>query len=457
MRYRKRALALLMAVMLVPGLLAGCKKEEAPEDPVTEETETGEPAAEETEVVSELEAVISWWTYPIFVQDDGSVDGTYEQQLIEAFQKKYPNITVNLEVLDFETGKDKIDAALADGSVCDVLFANAENIAPYQEKGALLDLSSLFTDEMLMDLYEGEFLSACQEGVHYYMYPLSISNYVMAFNKSALEQSGAMELMPADGVRSWTADEFEAVISKLKEAGYEGGSFYCSGHAGDYGTRSFVTNLYDAELTNEAMDTYAINSDNGKKAMEKIKEWVSKGYLQNGAEVNGAQAVESFVNGSSSFTLLWNLPHELYYEGTMGDNGVEPYVMMYPSADGRASLEYILNGFAVFDHQDDARAEASRYLIDFLCNDEAWKAQNVARTGAFSVRQSLGDVYGENEQAALYQSFVPYSGIYYQKLKGFDKMRIYWYQMEKEILSGEYSVSDAMNSFVEYANKTLKD
>ena len=50
---------------------------------------------------------------------------------------------------------------------------------------------------------------------------------------------------------------------------------------------------------------------------------------------------------------------------------------------------------------------------------------------------------------------MPYSGPYYQNVNGFEEMRVYWYQMETEILDGEYSVKEAANSFVEYANKTL--
>ena len=50
---------------------------------------------------------------------------------------------------------------------------------------------------------------------------------------------------------------------------------------------------------------------------------------------------------------------------------------------------------------------------------------------------------------------MPYSGTYYNRVNGFEEMRVYWYQMLGEILDGEYSVNDATSSFVEYANKTL--
>ena len=130
--------------------------------------------------------------------------------------------------------------------------------------------------------------------------------------------------------------------------------------------------------------------------------------------------------------------------------------MPYPSADGVPSLEYMLNGFCIFNNTDADKVQASRYLVDFLCNDESVAAENVVRSGAFPVRTSMGDVYEGNAEAQLYEALMPYSGTYYNKVEGFEEMRVYWYQMEAEILNGEYSVEDATDSFVEYANKTLE-
>lgn len=81
----------------------------------------------------------------------------------------------------------------------------------------------------------------------------------------------------------------------------------------------------------------------------------------------------------------------------------------------------------------------------------------MVRSGAFPVRTSMGDVYDGNEEAQLFEALMPYSGTYYQSVNGFEKMRVYWYQMESEILDGQYSVKEAANSFNEYATKTLTE
>jgi len=456
------ALALCGALAVSAG---ACRSREKESDEIEvvpgekQEIEEEEEAPEEaSEIISDLEASISWWTYPVFVQDEGQEDGSYEQTLIQEFQKKYPNIQVELKLLDYTEGPDLVREQIEaeNGALPDVLLDEPGRIGTYAKQGVLTDLETLFTDEVQADIVSDGILSACRSGGTYVMYPLSGSNYVMAFNRYMLEGSGAIELMNREGACTWTTEAFEQVLERLDNSGFNGGVLYCSGIAGDYATRSFITNLYDGTLMNEDKSAYTINSEANRTALDKIKEWMEKGWILNGSGSSGADAVASFVNGENSYCLLWSLPQAISNAQTLADNEVQVVVMPYPSADGTPSLEYMLNGFCIFKQEDEKREEAARYLVDFLCNDEAVAAENVVRSGAFPVRASMGDVYAGNEEAQLYEALMPYSGTYYNKVNGFEEMRVYWYQMVSEILNEEYSVKDATESFVEYANKTLE-
>lgn len=456
----KKIAILVMSGLLILGI-NGCKGKTPEADDIEIEA-VEEPAEEEpeevSEVVSDLEASITWWTYPVFVQDEGQADGTYEQALIEKFNKKYPNIQVNLRVLDYMEGPDEIQG-LIEGEgleLPDVLLDEPGRIGTYAKAGVLANLDSMFTEEVTADMVSQGILSACRSDGAYVMYPLSGSNYVMAFNRSMIEASGAIDMMNREGACTWTTEAFEQVLERLGESECNGGILYCSGIAGDYATRSFLTNLYDGSLMNEDGTAYTMNSEANQQALTKVKEWMEKGWILNGSGSSGADAVSSFVSGENSFCLLWSLPQALSNAQALAENGVEVVVMPYPSADGIPSLEYILNGFCIFKTEDESREEAARYLVDFLCNDESVAAENVARSGAFPVRTSMGDVYGGNEEALLYEALLSYSGTYYNQAEGFEEMRVYWYQMLSEILNGEYSVKDSTESFVEYANKTLE-
>ena len=451
------ALALTGAFAVLLGGCGGDAQSDENEDVKIEVTEVQPQEEEASEVVSDLEATISWWTYPIFVQDEGQEDGAYEQALIQEFNKKYPNITVELKVLDYLNGPDEIQALLESegGELPNVLLDEQGRIGSYAKAGVLEDISDMFTDEVTSDIVSEGILSACTNGDSYVMYPLSGSNYVMAFNRYMIEGSGAIELMNREGACTWTTESFEQVLERLNASGFNSGMLYCSGIAGDYATRSFITNLYDGSLMNEEMTAYTMDSEENRQALTKIKEWMEKGWILNGSGSSGADAVASFVSGENSYCLLWSLPQAISNAEALAENGVEVVVMPYPSADGVPSLEYMLNGFCIFENGDADKLQASRYLVDFLCNDEKVAKENVVRSGAFPVRTSMGDVYEGNEEAKLYEALMPYSGTYYNKVDGFEEMRVYWYQMEAEILNEEYSVEDATDSFVEYANKTL--
>ena len=451
------ALALTGAFAVLLGGCGGDAQSDENEDVKIEVTEVQPQEEEASEVVSDLEATISWWTYPIFVQDEGQEDGAYEQALIQEFNKKYPNITVELKVLDYLNGPDEIQALLESegGELPNVLLDEPGRIGSYAKAGVLEDISDMFTDEVTSDIVSEGILSACTNGDSYVMYPLSGSNYVMAFNRYMIEGSGAIELMNREGACTWTTESFEQVLERLNASGFNSGMLYCSGIAGDYATRSFITNLYDGSLMNEEMTAYTMDSEENRQALTKIKEWMEKGWILNGSGSSGADAVASFVSGENSYCLLWSLPQAISNAEALAENGVEVVVMPYPSADGVPSLEYMLNGFCIFENGDADKLQASRYLVDFLFNDENVAKENVVRSGAFPVRTSMGDVYEGNEEAQLYEALMPYSGTYYNKVDGFEEMRVYWYQMEAEILNEEYSVEDATDSFVEYANKTL--
>ena len=296
------ALAGILAVQL-----GGCGSGEAQDEEIEEiKVEVvGEEAAKEepAEVLSDLETTITWWTYPIFVQEEGQEDGAYEQQLIKEFNKKYPNITVELRMLDYTEGPSQVQSVIESesGEMPNVLLDEPGRISSYAKKGVLADISDMFTEEVASDIVSEGILSACRNGDAYVMYPLSGSNYVMAFNRYMIEGSGAIELMNREGACTWTTDAFEQVLERLNASGFNSGMLYCSGIAGDYATHSFITNLYDGSLMNEDMTAYTMNSEENRQALSKIKEWMEKGWILNGSAFSGADTVASIVSGEKSY------------------------------------------------------------------------------------------------------------------------------------------------------------
>lgn len=453
----KKILSLGLATALAASALAGCGGSKAPETTAAATTKAAETAETAKAEATSGDTTITWWAFPTFAQDADKPAGTYEQEIINAFEAKNPDIKVKLETIDFTSGPEKITAAIQTGTICDVLFDAPGRIISYAKSGKLVKLDDMFTDDFVKDVNNDALLNACKADGSYYMYPLSTAAFFMAVNKGYLEDAGAMDCINLEGDRTWTTDQFEQMMEKLNAKGYNGGTVFCSGQGGDQGTRAFVANLYDSSITNDDITEYTINDEGGVKAMTKIKEWVDKGYMLNGSSYNGGEDVDQFAAGNTAFTTLWSPGLASQRTETLKENGIEAIALPFPSEDGTPALEYLVNGFCVFDNGDAARAEASRKFIDFLCNDSEWGPKNVVKTNVFPVRSSMGDLYNGDADMKFYSSLTKYYSPYYNTIDGFAEMRTYWFPMLQAVLNGDAEPKAALDDFVKNANEAIKN
>lgn len=415
-----------------------------PTEVKTEETKKEEaPAAEKTEIV--------WWAFPTFTQENAADGfGTYEKKIIEAFQAKNPDITVKLETIDFTSGPEKIITAIEGGTICDVLFDAPGRIISYGKSGKLAELNDMFTDEFKKDVNNDTLLQSCKDGDTAYMYPISSAPFYMAFNKQMVEDAGVADLIK----EGWTTDDFTKVTTALKDKGYMPGSVFCSGQGGDQGTRAFVSNLYSSAITDDAITTYTINDEGGVKGLEYVKTGVGNGTLLNGSSYNGGDDIQNFATGQTAFTLLWSPAQPNTQAALLETSGVQTIEVPFPSEDGTPELEYLVNGFCVFDKGDEARIAASKKFIQFICDDAEWGPKDVVRTGSFPVRESFGDLYKDERMTKL-ASWTKYYSPYYNTIDGFAEMRTYWFPMLQAVMNGDTEPKAAADNFVKLANESI--
>lgn len=455
----KKILSVGIAAAMAVTALSGCgsSKTSGTTAPTTRsETTTAKTVAASAEEETNAESAsgvteITWWAFPTFTQEN-SADGfgTYEQKIIDAFEAKNPDIKVKLETIDFTSGPEKITTAIEGGTVCDVLFDAPGRIITYGKAGKLASLDDLFTEEFVTDVNNNALLDSCKGDGTAYMYPISSAPFYMAFNKAMVEDAGVADLVK----EGWTTDDFTKVITALYDKGYNPGSVFCSGQGGDQGSRAFVSNLYSSWITDDGITKYTINDEGGVKALEYIKDAVDKGLLMNGSAYNGGDDIQNFANGQTSFTLLWSPAQPDTQKKLLDASKVEYLEVPFPSEDGVAELEYLVNGFCVFDNGDDAKVEASKKFIQFVCDDPEWGPKDVIRTGAFPVRTSFGNLY-ENARMTTLAEWTKYYGPYYNTINGFAEMRTYWFPMLQAVMNGDKEPKAAVDEFVELSDKTI--
>lgn len=426
MKKMKRFLALALTMTMVLALAACGQKEETP-------AEEGTP-----EGVTE----ITWWAFPTF-----GVDSGYEQQLADAFMAANSDVKVNVEIIDFTSGADALTSAITAGTAPDVLFDAPGRIIEYGNAGNLVPLDDMI-DSLKSDLASESLLETCvgADG-SYYMYPISSSPFYMGLNKEALEEANALQYVNLEGDRTWTTENFVKMCEALRDAGVTTvpGIVYCGGQGGDQGTRALVNNLYSSSIVGE--DGKWNVDANGVKALELLKSMYDSKALDAGFSMAAADELQQFQQETCAMTFCWGTSNAVNYSS----EDFTEISVPFPSDDGVPELEYLVNGFCVFDNGDDAKAQASKRFISFICDDPEWGPKSVVQTGAFPVRASFGNLYEGNEEMSLLASWTQYYGPYYNTRAGFAAMRPLWFNMLQQVFNGT-PVQEAADAFNTGAN-----
>ena len=454
----KKLLALLLALTMTFGMVACGSKETTDADKTTEPgtTETGNTGdtAEGGETTGDTTA-ITIWTYPI--GKFGDRDAVNE--LIAKFNEVHPEISVTLELLDYTNGDTQVTGAITAGTTPDIIMEGPERLVTnWGAAGKMVDLSDLWTDEVKADIEatSPSVVSACQLDGKYYEYPLCMTTHTMAINYEAFEAAGALQYIDEE-TRTWTTEDFQNALKALKDAGATpvNGIVYCGGQGGDQGTRALVNNLYSGTYTNAEHTEYTANSPENVEALTLLQTLVNDGLLVADPAAQAADELQQFANGTATMTFCWNASNKAQYAA---DVSFTPFAMAFPSDDGQPELCGGIWGFGIFDNGDQARIDAAKTFIQFVCDDETQAAASVQMTGFFPVRASLGNVYAGTETEADADEFLtlmPYLGDYYNVTGGWTEQRTLWFNMLQQVFSGT-DAQTAADTFVESANANIK-
>ena len=441
----KKLIALALAVILVLGM-AACSVQKA-ETPAT----TAAPAATEaaaTEAATEAPAAtteISLWTYPIGKWGDQAT----VESLLSQFNAAYPNIKVTVEYLTYQDGDDKVNTAIEGNAAPDLVMEGPERlVANWGAKGKMVDLSDLWTADVLADT-NASVAAACKaESGAYYEYPLCMTAHCMAINKTVFEKAGAMQYIDED-THTWTTENFLKAVEAVYNAGYENvGVVFCGGQGGDQGNRALINNLYGGTFTDAAHTKYTADSAENIKALETLRN--TKGITFDPAIVGGDE-INLFRQGVLQMATCWNIGQQL--TGDKTDAGDEIMFMAFPSQNGTDSkLCGGIWGFGIFDNGDAAKIEAAKTFINYMCNENAKEA--VAASTYFPVKASVTDVYTGTETEALmneYNKLMGLLGDYYQVVPGWATARTEWWNMLQRVGAGG-DVATEVGVFVTNAN-----
>lgn len=445
----KKPLALLLAAGMTLGLAACGNGSQGNSESPAPGGETGGSSSGAVE--------LNLWSFNV----GGFAEASNWEPIIAAFNEQNPDIKITVTPINYQDGDQKLTSAITAGTGPDIIFEGPERIVGnYAREGLMVDLSDLW-ETGGSDIAEG-ISSVSQLDGTYYMYPLSVAAHCMAINYEAFEAAGALQYIDEE-TRTWTTDNFVKAMEAVRDAAAAGtinintpGIIYCGAQGGDQGTRALVNNLYSDYFVNEDGTAYTANSENNVKALKLLQDMVNNGSMSANASFAAADELQAFANQTCAVSFCWNYANYTQYAA---QTQFTPFAMAFPSDDGKPELEMAgPYGFGVFNNKDEAKIEAAKKFVQFVCDDQTVGVEAVKATGFFPVHSDWGDVYtgdADAETRAPFALMSDYLGRYYNLTGGWTEQRGYWWPMLTEIMTTGADVQTAADKYAAQANTNI--
>ena len=438
----KKPLALLLAAGMTLGLAACGNGSQGNSESPAPGGETGGSSSGTVE--------LNLWSFNV----GGFAEASNWEPIIAAFNEQNPNIKITVTPINYQDGDQKLTSAITAGTGPDIIFEGPERIVGNYAREDLWETGG-------SDIAEG-ISSVSQLDGTYYMYPLSVAAHCMAINYDVFEAAGALQYIDEE-TRTWTTDNFVKAMEAVRDAAAAGtvnvatpGIIYCGAQGGDQGTRALVNNLYSDYYVNEDGTSYLANSENNVKALKLLQDMVNNGSMSANASFAAADELQAFANQTCAVSFCWNYANYTQYAA---QTQFTPFAMAFPSDDGKPELEMAgPYGFGVFNNKDEAKIEAAKKFVQFVCDDQTVGVEAVKATGFFPVHSDWGDVYtgdADAETRAPFALMSDYLGRYYNLTGGWTEQRGYWWPMLTEIMTTGADVQTAADKYAAQANANI--
>ncbi|MGN6300984.1 MAG: ABC transporter substrate-binding protein [Angustibacter sp.] len=293
------------------------------------------------------------------------------KQLVEAFQKKYPQVTIETQYTQFNDYVKSMKLAMSSDTAPDIAQYNA-GFKDLSAAGLIVDLTGYekaygwddtfpksALDELRVDktgkiLGEGSLVAV----------PGGLSLVGLYYNKQLMQKAGIAQ-PPA------TIAELEADLAKAKSAGLTPLSLGALDNGANHLWGSIMDSMTKPEDYRSWIQGKAgsnIVSDDAVKATTTFADWSKKGYYPKAANGTSApDAVAGFSRGASVFIVTGNWA-AAGLSKAMGDN--VGFALFPPTQQGNKAVG---NGFSVsymLSSKGKHQAAAAAFL-DFLRSPEA--------------------------------------------------------------------------------------
>ncbi|XMB66071.1 extracellular solute-binding protein [Mycoplasmatota bacterium zrk1] len=289
-----------------------------------------------------------WHTY-----SEGEVV-IFDEQVIPAFEAKYPHITIDSVRMPYDGLKQQVITGAAGDSAPDLMRMDIIWVPEFAKLGALEELDSYSGfDSTKRNLFGGPLQTNVYEG-DYYGLPLNTNTKVAVYNKSLFDELGLTDFPE-------TFDDLVALQSQLGEDEWAIG---LSG-TGSWGFLPYFWSM-GGELTNDdytKADGY-LNSEDSIQAVEKLYQYYLDGKI--GPAILGEQPDTWGGVGSGNYLMIDDGP---WYYSIIGESALEgTYNAPLPEGDGGSYS--VVGGENIVMFSTSEKKEAAWTFMKWLTTEE---------------------------------------------------------------------------------------
>lgn len=308
------------------------------------------------------------------IQVQGLEPGEYEQKLIDEFEKLYPNVNIDLEVIPYAGDQGKIELSIAAGSPPDILADDIPKLVTYVDAGLLLDFEEVLTAEEKAKFHDIAIKASTVHGKMYY-YPMGVRVGSFMVNRNLARKLGVLDLVPINSEdRIWTTAEFEKFLAKVNEVAPDGTYGWCMNVA-DTGAWGHMVMHFVAGFGGEIFSL-----ENGKYKCIVNSPEVKEG-LEYYLRIYGKYK-KAIPQGAENVTIidldnLWTSGHLVTCPGSVNqvikerqgtlNVGFDLFLLPYPAKEGiMPGVPADWCGFMVFDTGDAERGKYAKLFVKYF-------------------------------------------------------------------------------------------
>ncbi|MFD0713536.1 ABC transporter substrate-binding protein [Paenibacillus sp. GCM10027626] len=453
---RVSTILLLLALVTVTAL-AGCSSDGGNGGGSKEAGNTAEPGKS-----ADKNIVIEYWSTPTFKNVEGDSDpnfGDWEQKKIDEFVKANPNVKINFQMVPFDAIEQKMTIALTGNNPPDILL---DGLDRRLMKYVKFDKNEPLDDFIEADKsdYNQEVLNTLTKDERLYGIPVMISSRLMFINKKLFEDKGLGQLIPAN--REWTFEQWRDAMKQVSGGGIHGTALFAASEQADEMNLMYLFGA-GAELWNEDSTEVVLNKyPQAAEVLQTLKDMVDEGSIAPGAAtMNGVDVLEMFKQGKIAM-LPWAMTMYGLIDNGKLDGSVNPDVDLYgilpvhkegvtPKVPGG------ITGYTVFKQSDPDKREMIKKFLNFMLTaDNVQKLSKAntglpARTSSFYEYPSADMTAVMSEVAKLPQANLGAASPVYAEV------RQTWYPALQAVLLGHMTPQQAIDDYVQKANKVIAD